>query len=504
MVQTANRQTYEGRAGKGEGEGKGKGKGKVNHFTCLILVQIVKQVPLGIPSAGDATTSAVALAAAPSQSDGTSSVSGANSLWRRSSARVGYHVKRLSGSGANGSTMLGEAEVAPQAPAGSSLGSSSSSHPPPQPHSHHHQHPHLEPPGQLPTVPATPQIGQSDWEPSTPSSTSSSPPATRTLPAQAQHRPPPLLVSNTDRDELPSLSPPPASGKEAEVDNSSPLPAWRISPASPPGASSATSAVLPRHHTGEPTSMVDDNDEGGDDDDDVVSDDHEPEHDPHEQGHGRRRLRAPAGLRFFAGRRRGRRRSAHGSGSGSGGSRSPNERSTSPHRQRQEVAAAATTTGPSPQTPSAPEWSGGMNFPSQSTSDAPTPAPPSSTSSFNSAAASGPAAGLRRAARKLSLNAPLFGLGLGLGLGLGGGGGRDKDRDPHHHSQSLPSHAHEHHQHQHHNHLGIGKREESGGSCHKAPPKIRMPSSIFGSGGSGADAGAAVGVSTALASSALP
>src|SRR6266481_3888336 len=102
MVQTADYQTYEGRAGKGKGKGKGqgqgqgKGKGKVNHFTRLMLVQIVKQVSLGILSAGDATTSAAALAAVPSQSDAASSVSGAGSIWRRSSARVGYHVKRHS------------------------------------------------------------------------------------------------------------------------------------------------------------------------------------------------------------------------------------------------------------------------------------------------------------------------------------------------------------------------------------------------------------------------
>lgn len=479
----------------------------MNHFTRLMFVQIVKQVPLGILSAGDATTSAAALAAVPSQSDAASSVSGASSLWRRSSARVGYHVKRLSGSGINGSTTLGEAEVIVTAPpAGVSSGSSPSSHPPshphphphPHPHSHsHHNHHHPEPPGQLPTVPATPQIGQSDWEPSTPSSTSSFPPAPRTLHAQAQHRTP-LLVSNTDDDELPSVPPLPASGGEAEV-SSSPLPAWRISPASPPGESSgnATSAVLPRHHTGEPTSMVDDNDEGqDDDDDDVVSDDHEPEPDPHEQGHRRRRLRAPAGLRFFAGRRRGRQHSTHGSGSGSGGSRSPRERSSSPHQQyqgqRQEVGAAATTV-PSPH-PSAPESGGGLKFPSQFASDTPAPAPSSTTSSSNSAAASGPAAGFRRAARKLSLNVPLFGLGLGLG-----GGGRDKDRDPHHHSHTHPSN--EHHQHQQH-HLGIMKKES--GSSHKAAQKIRMPSSIFGSGGSGADAGAAVGVSAAVTTSARP
>ena len=107
----------------------------MNHFTRLMFVQIVKQVPLGILSAGDATTSAAALAAVPSQSDAASSVSGASSLWRRSSARVGYHVKRLSGSGINGSTTLGEAEVIVTAPpAGVSSGSSPSSHPPSHPH----------------------------------------------------------------------------------------------------------------------------------------------------------------------------------------------------------------------------------------------------------------------------------------------------------------------------------------------------------------------------------
>ena len=51
-------------------------------------------------------------------------------------------------------------------------------------------------------------------------------------------------------------------------------------------------------------------------------------------------------------------------------------------------------------------------FVTTASSDTPAPAPSSSTSSSNSAAALlGPAAGLRRAVRKLSLNVLLFGLG---------------------------------------------------------------------------------------------
>jgi hypothetical protein len=447
----------------------------------------VKDKDVGSAAPGHATTSATALSAAPSQSDAVPSVLGASSLWRRSSARVGYHVKRLSG-GANSSTALGEADgtaTATAPPTGGSLGSNSSpSHPPPhprphphhshshpqpqpQPHQHqqqqqnhhHHHHHHREPPGRLPTVPATPQVVQSDWEPSTPSSTSSFPPATRSRSrhTQAQHSPPPLLLSNTDDDEPPPLPPLPVSGEEADVDSSSSLPGWRISPASLRGKSSGSatsstsaSAVLTHHHSGEPTSMVDDNDEGEEDDDDVASDDHEQEH---EHRHGRRRLRAPAGLRFFAGRRRGRRHSLHGSRSRSGGSGSPHERSSSPQQDQgqQEVTVAAAV--PSSQPASAPEPGGGTTFPSLLSANDGAPAPSSSASSSSTSAA---AAGLRRAARKLSLNAPLFGLGLGLGLGLGGG--RDKDRDPHH------PHSHEHHHHLHF--LGIGRKEES---SQKAP-----------------------------------
>jgi len=60
---------------------------------------------------------------------------------------------------------------------------------------------------------------------------------------------------------------PTASGKGADVDSLSLLPAWRAPPMSSPGESSgsttSTTTVLPHHHTGELTSMVDDNDEGG-------------------------------------------------------------------------------------------------------------------------------------------------------------------------------------------------------------------------------------------------
>ncbi|KAH9970991.1 hypothetical protein BGW80DRAFT_1446673 [Lactifluus volemus] len=57
-----------------------------------------------------ATSSTTVLMEKPSQSDAASSVSGTTPLWRRSSARLGHHVKRLSGS--QRSTALGELDAA--------------------------------------------------------------------------------------------------------------------------------------------------------------------------------------------------------------------------------------------------------------------------------------------------------------------------------------------------------------------------------------------------------
>jgi hypothetical protein len=67
-------------------------------------------------------------------------------------------------------------------------------------------------------------------------------------------------------------------------------------------------------------------------------------------------------------------------------------------------------------------------------------------------------AGLRRAARKLSLNAPMFGLGLGLGLG-----GREKDRE-----------------------RDAGKKDDG-----KKAHKMRTPSTALSSGSAAALASAA-------------
>jgi hypothetical protein len=164
-------------------------------------------------------------------------------------------------------------------------------------------------------------------------------------------------------------------------------------------------------------SIRDGNDNGGcgDDEDEAVSDD---------GGHLRARVTA------FAGRLRGRPHSVHGSGSGSG---TPRERSTSP---QDEV--------PSPQSIASPAE------PGNSISNG----VPLSLSESAPAKGKEPA-GLRRAARKLSLNAHWIGLGLGLGLG-----GRDKDRD-----------------HQHH----LGKKEDG-----KKAHKMRPTSSQLGLGGSSA------------------
>jgi hypothetical protein len=185
-----------------------------------------------------------------------------------------------------------------------------------------------------------------------------------------------------------------------------------------------TAPAIP-YHTGEPASIVDDNDSSDD------------EH-----------LDARSTLRPGH-HRRGRPHSMHGSGRGT--PREECSRSPSPSPQEE---------APSTQSASAAE-SGSVVLP-------PLPPPPevlpsngaSSSSSASAATKGKEPAGLRRAARKLSLNASLFGIGLGLGLG-----GRDKDRD---------------HQHQHHHQHHLGKEE--GKKVHK----IRPPSSLFGSGGSNA------------------
>jgi len=307
--------------------------------------------------------SAPAFSAVPSQSDGMSSVSGASSIWRRSSARVGYRVKRHSAT--HSSTTLGEADAA-----AASLGPSSS---PSHPHHHHHHH-HHEP--TLSAVPATPQGVQVHQVPSTPSSTSSSP-ALR--PTPASNLPSPLTSSANGQ--LPSL--PSRADGDAGTPGSPSLPAWYISPASPPGQ--ARVAL----HTKEPASMLYGSDHDRADD---ASGDH---------------LHAPVNHSVRPRRRRP--HSVHGSGSGT-----PRERSTSPPGV------------PSPQSASGAESGGGT---------ASSLLPDTSADGTSSSSASATAAvKLRRGARKLSLTAPLLGLGLGLGFG-----GRDRDRDH--------QHQHQHHHH---------------------------------------------------------
>jgi hypothetical protein len=390
--------------------------------------------PAHTPAAVD-KPSATALAAVPSQSDGASSVSGASSLWRRSSARVGHHVRRLSAT--HSTTALGETDTTGSAATAPLLASSSlPSHPHPHPHSHHHHHhhhhphhhhhhhhhhqnQHQEPPGQLAAVPATSQNLHPDPTPSSPSSTSSSP----------------VLVS--------------------AIPDSPTLPAWRISPSSPPlgtpsGSKPPGSAPPSRRTHGERTSAGDDNDHDHDanhDRDSDSSDDNDRDH-----------LRAR--VTFFAGRLRRRRpHSVHGSGSGT-----LRERSTSPH-EHEGV--------PSPQSPAEPAEPGGGSGAHTNGVTAPSSSSASATSS--SAAAKGKEhAGFRHAARKFSLNAHLFGIGLGLG-------GRDKDRagDHHQHHQDQPQQQHQH----------LSKKEDGNG---KKASKTRPTSSLFGLGGSSAALASAV------------
>lgn len=290
------------------------------------------------PSQATTSESTAALSSTPSQSDVGSSASGASSLWRRSSARLGYHVKRLSAT--YSSTTLGEFDAVgfPQGP-----GSAASSHP----HLHHHHHHSQSPPPPLPAVPPTPQGFHPDGESSSPSTSASGSPS----PAPA-HRPPP-----------------PASTFDAS-----------------------------------------DSDEDRDHEDHDIRDGEDHADEQHMRQHRRqhRSARPRTSAALLAGHRRGRPHSMHGSGSGT-----PRERSASPRAH----------VGLSPQSASAAEAHAAEALAS--------PVNGVQSSSLSSSSALGKGkdkdkepAGLRRTARKLSLNAPMFGLGLGLGLG-----GREKDRE---------------------------------------------------------------------------
>ncbi|KAI9432087.1 hypothetical protein H4582DRAFT_1999023 [Lactarius indigo] len=341
--------------------------------------------PAIAPASSQATTSAstMALSSAPSQSDAGSSVSGASSLWRRSSARLGYHVKRLSAT--YSTTTLGELDGTGSPPG---PGSASSSH-----HHHHHHHHHLQsPPPPLPAVPQTPQGFQPDAEPPSP-----------TTSASGSHSP-------------------------------APTPARR-----PPPLASTSDALLPPS-TSDLSDYDEDNDHEDHDDDRGNGDGDGHANGHHKQQHRRRhrwaRARTPAEL--LAGLQRGRPHSMHGSGSGT-----PRERSVSPHPNVE----------PSPLSASAAEGHAVVGL------TPPANGAPSSSSS--SSVGKGKERerekdkdkdkepGLRRAARKLSLNAPLFSLGIGLGIG-----GREKDRE-----------------------RDAGKKDDS-----KKAHKIRTPSTTLGSG----------------------
>ena len=322
------------------------------------------------PSQATTSTSTVALSSAPSQSDAGSSASGASSLWRRSSARLGHQTKRVSATYSG--TTLGEFDTASPPPI---TGSTAFSHTPPR---HHHPQP-PPPPPPLPVVPQTPQTPQGSLPDAVPSSPSTS--------ASGSHSPVPTaavphlpLLAGTSDAQLPSSTFDPSDDED-----------------------------------GDPENHYDDPGHGADAD----ADEHADEH--HKQQHRRRHRwalpRTPAAL--LSGLQRGRPHSMHGSGSGT-----PRERSVSPHPHAE----------PSPR--STPTAEG------QSEAAALTPlanGAPSSSLSSSSSVGKGKdkdkdrdkdrdkePAGRRRAGRKLSLNAPMFGLGLGLGLGLGG---REKDRE---------------------------------------------------------------------------
>jgi ubiquitin carboxyl-terminal hydrolase 9/13 len=149
-------------------------------------------VPPIVAAPSQATTSAVALSSVPSQSDAGSSVSGASSLWRRGSARLG-HSKHPSATFS--STTLGEFDAA-------------GSHPLPR----HHQH--SQPPP-LPMVPQTPHTTPGSLpnaDSSSPSTSTSHSPA----PTAPAHHPP--LASSTFETLIPS-STPDHSDDEADDDD---------------------------------------------------------------------------------------------------------------------------------------------------------------------------------------------------------------------------------------------------------------------------------------------
>lgn len=309
------------------------------------------------PSQATTSASTVALSSAPSQSDAGSSVSGASSLWRRSSARLGYHVKRLSAT--YSTSTLGELDTAGSPPGPGSASSSNHHH---HPHHHHHHRPQSPPPP-LPAIPPTPQGFQPDAEPPSP-----------TTSASGSHSP-------------------------------APTPARRPSP-----LASTSDALLPPS-TSDLSDYDEDDDHEDHDDDrsngDGNGDDHTNGH--HKQQHRRRhrwaRPRAPAAL--LAGLQRGRPHSMHGSGSGT-----PRERSVSPHPHVEPLplsasAAEGHATALAPPVNGAPSSSSSSSVGKGKDRDKDKDKEP----------------GLRRAARKLSLNAPMFSLGLGLGIG------KDRERE---------------------------------------------------------------------------
>ncbi|KAH9973298.1 hypothetical protein BGW80DRAFT_1459189 [Lactifluus volemus] len=349
-----------------------KGKGKDTS---------VVPVPTVPPPSQAATSSTTALLATPSQSDAASSASGTTSLWRRSSARLGHHVKRLSGS--QSSTALGELDAA--VTAGSPTESSSI---PPQLQQQR--------PRQLSAVPATPQSLHPDEEPSSPTTSASESPTFP--PTLAQHR-----LSNTDD----SLPPPLAPDTDGEAGVGPPgdgsLPELRVSPASPSDQPShqdttAFASTVPHRANEEPSSATDDHDADADD----ADDDHHRHH-------------TTIWSTILAGRRRGRPHSIHGSGS-----RTPREQSTSSRE--------------APPLPAGAE-SGSTTLLSASLANGVLSSSTTTAAQENEQQQQQQKRGgekekepgkPRRTMRKLSLHAPMFGFGLGFGLG---GGGREKDRE---------------------------------------------------------------------------
>lgn len=321
----------------------------------------VKEKDMGTPpvpaiaaTAPQATTSStVALSSVPSQSDAGSSASGASSLWRRSSARLGHHVKRPSAT--YSSTTLGEFDAASPPPV---PGSSACSQPFPR-----HHHLAQPPPPPLPSVPQTPQTPQGSLPDAEPSNSSTS--ASGSHSPTPTHHPPPLASTPEP------ISPPPSSDPDDDEDDD----------------------------------HDDHDDNHGNGDPFADADDHADRH--HKRRHRWALPRAPAAL--LSGLQRGRPHSMHGSGSGT-----PRDRSVSPHPQAE----------PLPQSAPAAEEHSESSVVAPLANGAPSSSLSSSSSAGKGKDKDKEPVGLRRAARKLSLNAPMFGLGLGLGLG-----GREKDRE---------------------------------------------------------------------------